>query len=455
MVNPRILAYQILLHIEQKASHPDRMIRTVLERHSGLEERDRALMTELVYGIVRWQGRLDWHIDALSRTKPDKIAPSVRILLRMGLYQVFFLDRVPAHAAVNETVNIAKTCQPPHLIRFINGLLREAVRRGSNWNRPDPLKDPALHISVTTAHPLWLVQKCIAQMGVEETLAFCEANNRVAPAVLRVNFMKTDPERVAASLHAEAIETEPSPLLPLALRAHAPRKDITRTEAFRNGEIQTQDEASQLVAHILSPQPGERVLDLCAGFGVKSSHIAMLMGNEGEVLSVDKSAWKLEELSLNSERQSLGIIRTLAGDILQLRPETIGLFDRVLLDAPCTGFGTIRRNPDIKWRRHIKDPYRVSQLQKELLAHSASFLKNGGTLVYATCSILRDEDESVAQHLNELDSELVVEDVADRLPENCRTMVSGPYFRSWPQHHGIDGFFAARWKKVQGPLPQL
>ncbi len=447
MVNPRLLAYQILLHLEQKASHPDRLIRTTLERHPGLEERDRALLTELVYGSVRWQGRLDWHIDQLSNTRPDRIASPVRTLLRLALYQILFLDRIPDHAAVNETVNIAKTSRPPHVIRFINGMLRQAVRTKGSLPVPSE-KDPAGYISVMTSHPVWFVRKCIQQLGVEETRLFCDANNRIAPAVFRVNTLKADTQRVTESLRTAGADVAPSPYQENAVRVHAFRQDITRTEAFREGWIQAQDEASQLVSQILGPRPGDRVLDLCAGFGVKATHLAMLMENRGEVLSIDKSAWKLEELQKNSERQGVGIIRTLAEDILQLRVEDVGLFDRVLLDAPCTGFGTIRRNPDIKWRRHIKDPYRMSQLQKELLAHAAKFLKRGGVLVYVTCSVFTDEDEAVAQYLSDLDPELHLEPVLSHLPESCRDMVSGPYFRSWPHRHDLDGFFVARWRKT-------
>ncbi|MGA2402360.1 MAG: RsmB/NOP family class I SAM-dependent RNA methyltransferase [Syntrophobacteraceae bacterium] len=170
------------------------------------------------------------------------------------------------------------------------------------------------------------------------------------------------------------------------------------------------------------------------------------MKNDGEVLSVDKSAWKLEELRKNAQRQGITIIRTLAEDISMLRPQSIGLFDRVLLDAPCTGLGTMRRKPDIKWRRHIKDPYRLSQLQKELLSHAAQFLNPGGVLVYATCTVLRDENESVAQHLGESHPELAIEPAVEKLPYTCRDMVSGPYYRSWPQKHDVDGFFSARWR---------
>ncbi len=446
MVTSRTLAYQILLHLEQKASHPDRLIRTALERHSLLDERDRALLTELAYGVVRWQGRLDWHIDELSRTRPDKIAPAVRVLLRLALYQILFLDRIPDHAAVNDAVDIAKTSQPPHVIRFINAILREAARKGGRWNWPDPEKDPALYTAVMTSHPVWLVRKLIDEIGPEETELFCESNNRIAPTVFRVNALKATRAEAIDSLRTEGIDTAPSPWLEQALRAPAPRRDMTGTAAFREGWIQAQDEASQIVSHLLAPLPGERVLDLCSGLGVKSAHIAILMRNEGEVLSVDRSAWKLEELRKNAQRQGITIIRTHAEDISTLQPQSVGLFDRVLLDAPCTGLGTMRRKPDIKWRRHIKDPYRLSQLQKELLSHAAQFLKAGGVLVYSTCTVLKDEDESVVQHLSESHLELAIEPAAENLPYTCREMASGPYCRSWPQKHDMDGFFSARWR---------
>ncbi len=301
-----------------------------------------------------------------------------------------------------------------------------------------------------TSHPVWFVLKLFDQIGPEETKLFCESNNRIAPAVFRVNTLKASSNEVMESLRAEGVDATHSPWLDEALRVLAPRRDMTATAAYQQGWIQPQDEASQIVSRLLDPKPGERVLDLCSGFGIKASHIAILMKNEGEVLSVDKSAWKLEELQRNAQRQGLSIILTLAEDILKLQPQSIGLFDRVLVDAPCTGLGTIRRKPDIKWRSHIKDPYRLSRLQEELLSHASQFLKAGGALVYATCTVFTDENESVVQHLSESHPELAIEPAAENLPVACREMVSGPYFRSWPQKHDVDGFFSVRWRKNNG-----
>ncbi len=465
MVTSRILAYQILLHLEQKAPHPDRLIRSTLERHSRIDQRDRALLTELVYGVLRWRARLDWHIDQLSKTRPDRIAPEVRVLLRLGLYQIMFLDRIPDHAAVNDAVEIAKSSQPPHIIRFINGLLREAARRASrkestdagdcpppdapsgDWRWPDQQKDPAQYTALMTSNPVWLVRRLTEEIGAEEAGLFFEASNKIAPAAFRINTLKASREEAIACLQKEGIEAEASSRLEGAIQVKTPRRDMTDTVAFREGFLQPQDEGSQIVSLLLAPRCGERVLDLCSGLGVKSAHMAILMKNEGEVLSVDQSAWKLEEARKNAHRQSISIIRTLAQDALALRPEEHGLFDRVLLDAPCTGLGTLRRKPDIKWRRHIKDVYRLSRIQKELLKHAARFVKPGGLLVYATCTVFREENEEVAESLTPMNPEFSVEPASGRLPPLCRGMSSGPYYLCRPHRHGADGFFSALWRR--------
>ena len=224
---------------------------------------------------------------SLAGRDPDKIAPPVRVLLRLALYQILFLDRIPDHAAVNDTVDIAKTSQPPYVVRFINAILREAGRRGSDWNWPDQRKDRAVHMAVMTSHPVWLARRLIDEIGIEEAGLYFESNNRIAPAVFRVNTLKASREEVIGCLKLQQIESSPSPWLDMALRAKAVRRDMTGTAAFREGLLQAQDEASQMVSFLLAPMPGERVLDLCCGLGVKSAHIAILMKNEGEVLCVD------------------------------------------------------------------------------------------------------------------------------------------------------------------------
>lgn len=449
MITARSLAHQILLHLQQKAAYPDRLLRVTLSRHPRLDPRDRALVSELVYGVLRWQGRLDWHIDQLSNIRPNKISSPIRILLRMALYQLLFLDRIPSHAAVNEAVSLCKATQPEHLARFVNGVLREAVRRGSDWDWPTAEGSPIERLAVLHAHPIWFVKQCMQQYGPSETEALCAANNRPAPMAVRVNTLKATISDVLEQFGRAGIEATASPHLPAAVRLTGPRLDIGSIVPYRDGWVQIQDEASQLVGHLVSPKPGERVLDLCAGFGGKSTHLAILMGDEGEILAVDHSDWKLEDLRRNALRQGLSIIRTLAMDVMELDPGKLGQFDRVLLDAPCSGLGVLRRNPDIKWRRHPKDPYRFSRLQGPLLRKAAQLARPGGILVYATCTIFGEENESVARGLIGEQPGLVLEEAAPYLPGSHGEWTEGPYLRTWPHRHDMDGFFAARFRKME------
>jgi 16S rRNA (cytosine967-C5)-methyltransferase len=448
MISARLLAYQILLHLDQGPSQPDRLIRSLMDRHTALDARDRALLTELVYGTLRWQGRLDWHIDQLSRVKPGKIQTSIRIILRLGLYQILFLERVPAHAAINEAVKMAKSFHPEHLAGYVNGMLREAARRGNRWDWPSPEEDPLQYLSIMTAHPPWFVRRFLPELGFDEMLRVCEANNAVAPLTVRVNPMKAEAGKVVDWLLEHGYRVETSPYLEDSLRLYGIRSDLSRLPVYEHGWVQVQDEASQLVGRLLSPREGNRVLDLCAGFGGKTTHIGALMRGTGEIVAVDSSAWKLEELKRNGARQGFSRISTVCGDLMELSPGDLGLFDRVLLDAPCTGFGTLRRNPDIKWRRHPKDPYRFSEIQKQYLDKAAAFVREGGVLVYATCSLFDEENEAVADRFTEAHPHWLREPASSILPESCQNMTHGDYYRSWPHRHGIDGFFGARWRKA-------
>jgi len=448
MTNARRLAYQVLLNLEKQASYPDRLMRAALQRHPQLKPEERALFTELVNGVLRWQGTLDWHIDQLSTVKPHKIASSVRLLLRLALYQILNLDRIPDHAAVNETVRIARTSHPPHVAGFINAILREAIRREGRWPWPSPEREPDAFLTATTSHPRWFVQRCLKEFGFEETTALCQANNTIAPLVLRVNCPKVSLSQLLGRLREVGVRAEPSPRLASAVRLVGPRQDLGGLPGYQEGWFQVQDEASQAVSLIVDPRPGERILDLCAGFGGKTTHLGMLMANTGRIIAVDQSSWKLHELSQNAHRQGLSTVTTVVADVRELSPAKLGQFDRVLLDAPCSGFGTLRRKPDIKWRRHPKDPYRFSQQQRELLERASLFVREGGILVYATCTIFSEEDEWVAEDFGKSHRDFDLEAVGDSLPTTCRDMVPAKCFKSWPHRHGVDGFFAARWRRV-------
>ncbi len=446
MDDVRALAYRLLLQMDRRPAHPDRLLRVALGRNPSMDPRDRALLTELVYGVLRWRQRLDWHAQVLS--EGGKIDPDVLVLLRLGLYQILFLRRIPPHAAVHETVELAKIAHGKRVVGFVNAVLRGALRVGDAWPWPDPRQDPVTWLSVVTSHPVWFAEYALKRWGFEEARAVLAANNEPAGTTCRVNPLKARQDEVIRWFQEREVASEPSPIVPEAVRLGSLRMDLGASDPFVRGWIQVQDEASQMVSLVLDPRPGERVLDLCAGFGGKTTHCAALMGDHGEVVAVDREAWKLEGLRENAERQGIRCIQIVASDALDLDPAQTGLFDRVLVDAPCTGFGVLRRNPDIKWRRAARSPYRASLTQKAFLRQAARFVRRGGILVYATCTIFELENQGVAEAFSRDFREWRLEPAAEVLPELCRGMTDGPYLVTWPHRHGTDGFFAARWRRL-------
>ncbi|MGQ9668922.1 MAG: 16S rRNA (cytosine(967)-C(5))-methyltransferase RsmB [Desulfosoma sp.] len=445
MDDVRSLAYRLLLQMEKRAACPDRLLRVALGRRSSLEPRDRALLTELVYGVLRWRQRLDWHLEVLTAGK--RLDADVRVLLRLGLYQILFLERVPAHAAVHATVEVAKVARGQRTAGLVNAVLRRALRMEERWPWPKPEENAVQWLSVLTSHPVWFAEYALKRWGFEEARAVLSANNDPAGTTCRVNPLKAHRDQVIQWFRERNITAEPSPFVPTAVRLGPLRMDVVQSEPFEQGWIQVQDEASQMVAMVVQPQPEGRVLDLCAGFGGKTTHLGILMRNRGEIVAVDRDAWKLEELHENARRQGLDCVRTVQADVMELNPKATGLFDCVLVDAPCTGFGVLRRNPDIKWRRGARSPYRASLTQKAFLRQAARFVRRGGILVYATCTVFELENQGVADDFTQAFSEWVRESAAEVLPESCRSAAMGPYVATWPHRHGTDGFFIARWRR--------
>ncbi|MGD9037897.1 MAG: 16S rRNA (cytosine(967)-C(5))-methyltransferase RsmB, partial [Syntrophobacterales bacterium] len=368
-MTPRAIAMHTLLQVARHASFPDVLLDIYLKEHPDLDPRDRALVTELVYGVLRWQGRLDWIIDQQARTKPDKIALPVRVILRLAVYQLLFLNRIPAAAAVNEAVKLAKTSQPPHVVRFVNGILRAISRKKEIFQEPHVEGSSEDSLAVRYSYPAWLIQRWLEALGDEETEAFCAAGNQVPPMSIRVNTLTTTVEALASSFRDLGFSVEPGNLAPEALHLRSIRTDISSLVHYRSGEFQVQDEASQLIAHLVQPQPGEHVLDACAGFGAKSTHLAQLMENQGKITALDNQGWKLTRLVENAKRLKVSSIKPVEMDVLELQPSfDQRSFERILLDAPCTGLGVLRRNPDIKWKVKPKDFHRLHLLQTQMLS---------------------------------------------------------------------------------------
>ncbi|RLB01499.1 MAG: 16S rRNA (cytosine(967)-C(5))-methyltransferase RsmB, partial [Deltaproteobacteria bacterium] len=366
MLSPRAIAHKILLHIEQESGYPDRLLQSYLDRYDNLDPRDKGLITELVFGVLRWQGRLDSIISRFSSVKLKKINPVVRIILRTAIYQILFLDKIPARAAVNEAVKLARESQPDYVVRFVNAVLRKVSDNIESLKKVDETNLTASGIAEIYSHPKWIVDAWVKELGTEETAELCRANNKTPPTSIRVNTLLTTSENLAEELRRAGIEVQPCKYAPDALEVKKGHFKLQRLEAYEKGLFQIQDEASQLVAHILTPRPEERILDACAGFGGKTSIFAQLMENSGEIMAVDLSPWKVAALEENLERLKIGIVGTLQTDVRKLNEMNIKPFDRIFLDAPCSGLGVLRRKPDIKWKRRPGDVYRLSLLQRDL-----------------------------------------------------------------------------------------
>lgn len=447
------MAMHILMQVARRAAFPDVLLDVYFKKNPALDARDRAFATELVYGVLRWQGRLDWIIDRYARVVPKRMALPVRVLLRLAIYQLLFLDRVPPAAAVHEAVELAKTSQPQHVVRFVNGVLRAIDREREALKTATAEGSPAEHLAVRHSYPLWVVERWLRELGSEETEALCHAGNQVAPTTIRTNTLRTTPGALATALRESGLSVEPGRFAPEALHLRAVRTDLSSLPEYARGEFQVQDEASQLVARLVDPRPGERVLDGCAGMGVKTTHLAQLMENRGEIVAVDRQGWKLTRLAENARRLQISCLQTVEGDLLTLGKgdRLAGGFDRALVDAPCTGLGVLRRNPDIKWKVGPKDCRRLHLLQTELLGRAAELVRPGGVLVYATCTLTPEENEGTVQAFLAEHGDFSLEDGRTILPPSSGDVVEEKgSLKTWPHRHGVDGFFAARLRRSNG-----
>lgn len=413
-----------------------------------LTDLDKAFVREVVYGVLRWRGRLDWIIAAYARVKPPRMERAVITILRMGAYQILFMDRVPSSAVVDESVKLAKGLRREDVVPFINGILRGIAEERKEVAYPDLQTDPLDHIATFYSHPDWMVRRWIDQWGVEETCALCQADNQIPPLTMRVNTLQGSREEAVNRLHDEKIEALPTPFSPVGLVIKDP-PPLSTWGPLQEGWFQVQDEAAQLVSLLLSPQPGQRVLDVCAAPGGKTTHLAQMMEDQGEIVAIDVNQAKLALLQENCQRLGISIVKIVAQDATAPLPFPPTSFARVLVDVPCTGLGTLRRNPDGKWRVQERDIARLQKLQREILAQASTMLKREGILVYSTCTLTPEENEGVIEAFLSGQNEFRLEDASPFLPAGCEGLVDTKgYLRTLTSRHGMDGFFAARMRRT-------
>lgn len=411
--------FDLLCKWERGAAGADDLLHAALQK-TALAARDRALVTELFYGCLRQHAALDWLLAQKAERKPQ---PEIAALARLGLYQLFFLDRVPAHAAVNSTVELAKQASSGRLGGFLNGLLRNAQRDRAALASALQRQPLAIRCS----HPDWLVTRWLPRYGEADTRALLEWNNRPPKLFARVNTLRTTADALLAKWHSASIEAELTKITPLALSMIEVRaaESPERLPGFTEGEFYIQDPSTLLAVEMLGAQPGERVLDACAAPGGKTTCLAQLMQDRGEIVAEDSSAERLKQVVVNCSR--LGVANV---TVRQARSgdATETWFDRVLVDAPCSNTGVLRRRVDARWRLRADDITRLAAEQLALLRIAARRVKRGGVLVYSTCSLEPEENRGVVDTFTAASAEFAL--------ERCVEM--------FPPRDGVDGAFAAR-----------
>jgi len=445
--NVRQLASDILAKVDTRKAYADILLDQALKA-TTLNERDRALLTELTYGTLRWRGNIDGQLSRYLRQPLAKTDPLIRNLLRVSVYQLRFLNKIPDYAAVDEAVELARNHSGGKSAGFVNAVLRNFLRGKDRVIGLAPKAESVAGLAVTYSHPEWLVKRWIDEFGAEAAKTLMRANNERATLVLRVNYLKCTKEKLLdrfleAGIKAEATQWSPQGISVLSGPA------VDKLPGFAEGYFQIQGEASQLVTYLVSPLSGERILDACAAPGGKSTHVGEFMKDEGELVAIDISARGIAKIRENAARLGLKSLRVLSADAsAELADKFRKPYDRVLVDAPCSGLGTLRGHPEIKWHRDENDIRRLSRLQSKILSRVAGYLKPGGVLVYATCTLSREENEEIVESFLAHHKEFELEDAARYLPGQATHMVREKYFVALPHRDNTDGFFAARMRKV-------
>jgi 16S rRNA (cytosine967-C5)-methyltransferase len=445
----RRTALAILDRLQNESLTLDAIITDTIEQIPQMSTRDRSLMQTIVYGVLRWQRRLDFIIDRFSKKHLNRIDPIALNLLRIAIFQMIYLDRIPVSAAVNTTVEISKSYLPIWVVRFINGVLRQVSRNHADLNEIPDQGNPALNLSIEKSFPPWLIKRWLQHFGPKETEQLCDAVNTIPNITIRINSLKAkDRQQVIDALQPAVDIVFCTDYSPLGLKLFGLHHAIDQMEPFKAGLFQVQDEAAQLVTLILDPKPGETVLDACAGLGGKTGHIAQAMENRGCLVAADHSSEKLDRLNQEMKRLGVDCVQTWMIDWDE--PDKSRLqFDRILLDAPCSGLGVMRRNPDIKWRTEKANLKRYAKRQALFLTHIAPLVKPGGIVVYVVCSFEPEENEQVINGFLKNHTEFVKEDINLNDLKNIPGLsCKDGFFRTFPHSHTMDGFFAARLKRT-------
>lgn len=439
-MNLRKIALEILDRLYREKTLIDLLLEQTLEKYP-LNHRDRNFIFELVHGTVRWQKKLEWITKQFFVGDYTKAPRSIKNIIESSLYQILYMTRTPAYAIVNEAVQLAKRKKGIFWGRYVNGVLRNILRNQENLKLPEIEKDPIQGISVAFSHPEWLIERWVQRFGISETIKLCEINNLTPAHSLRVNQSKISPEALQALLIKEGIEVSLSSVLPGFLRAqHLPA--LANFKPFQDGYFTIQDESAAMVGLLLNPKSGEIILDLCAAPGGKTTHLAELTNDNAIIIAVDQAWPRLKKIQENLQRLHFRNIIPVLGNALNLEFKSV---PKILLDVPCSGLGVLAKRVDLRWQRSPEKIQELHSIQVQLLNKAATFLQNGGILVYSTCTIEPEENERVIDQFLKVHTDFVLENPDRFVPK--RFVEDGKYVRTLPHIHKIDGSFAVRLKK--------
>lgn len=446
--NVRALAVKIITRCERSDAYLDKILDFEI-RNSNLNDFDRSLLTEITHGVIRWMRRLDWFLNGFYRGQYEKCVPEVKNALRVALYQILFLNKIPYFAAVNEAVEFVKQIRGEKYAGVVNGLLRNIIRTLDALVWPTREIDEVNYLGIVQSHPNWMVRRWVNRFGFEETEALCEANNKRPLIYLRLNKMKATPTDLIEYLTEKNFTFNVSPYLDYFFGVKMMSK-IYEDEQFKTGMFTVQDVSAGLVTHLVDPKEGEVIMDLCAAPGGKATHMAEYSNDLAKIIAIDKYSLRVESLKKNIERLGLKNILAFQEDLNNPKTELIktkmvGKADKVLVDAPCSGFGVITKKPDIKWKRDSKDIIKLTKIQFELLELADKFVKPGGFLVYSTCTTEIEENQEMVERFLNKYPYYTIDNATKYLP--LEVVNSAGMMETFPHRHNVDGAFAVRLQK--------
>lgn len=439
MTNVRAAALDVIEKINKNQAYSNLLLNETINKHK-LSRKDVGLLTEIVYGTIQRQKTLDFYLDDFISNR-KKVQSWVISLLHLSLYQMVYLDRVPDRAVIHEAVEIAKKRGHKGISGMVNGVLRNVQRKGlKNFSS---ISDDIERIAIEKSHPQWLVKRWVDQFGLQETEAMCEENLQAPYVTARINTMKTTVDKAIRDLAGEGLEAVCGELSEDAIKVI--EGQLIETDVYKRGEVTIQDESSMLVARALDIEEGQAVLDACAAPGGKTTHIAERLNGLGYVQSLDLHEHKIKLIKNQAERLELTNVEASALDSRKVSEKfNENTFDRILVDAPCTGFGVLRRKPDIKWAKKPEDIERITVVQRGILDSQAALVKPGGKLVYSTCTIEEAENQDMVDSFLKDHPEFSIDtSMKDRLPEALIPYIEEGQLQLLPHYFGTDGFYIA------------